>query len=52
MTDFLFPDYPPYAVDDVAFTASVRSDDSGNVVVKVDDCFISKTFESFYFQAL
>lgn len=49
MADLLLTDHPPDAIDDIAFTTSVRSHDTGDVVVEVDDGFISKTFKSFYF---
>lgn len=49
MTDLLLSDNPPDAIDDIAFTTTVGADDARDVVVEVDDCFISKTFESFYF---
>ena len=52
MTDFLFSNHPTDTVNDITFSASIWSDNAGNIIVEVDDRFVGKTFESFYFQAL
>ena len=48
MADLLFADDPADAVDDIALAATVRSDDPGDTLVKINMGFISKTLKAFY----
>jgi hypothetical protein len=42
---FLFPYYPPDAIDDITFSAAIRSDDTSNPFIEPHHGFISKAFE-------
>jgi hypothetical protein len=52
MTYLLLPDHPPDAIDDIALSTAIRADNARNALVKADMRLISKTLESFYFEAL
>jgi hypothetical protein len=52
MTDLLLPDHPSYAVDNIAFAASVRADDPRNTLIKADMGLVGKTLKTLYFQTL
>jgi len=45
----LFTDHPADTVNNIRFAASIRSDDTGNTLIKVDDSLIGKAFKSLYF---
>jgi hypothetical protein len=49
VTDLLFTDHPPDRVHDIALTATVGAYDASDVVIEVDDCFISKTLKTLDF---
>ena len=46
MAYFLFPDDPPYAVNYIAFPATIGTNDPGDVLIEVNYGFICKGLES------
>jgi hypothetical protein len=52
MTDLLFADHPTDAVDNIALSAAIRTNDTRNALIKADMGLISETLESLYFQTL
>jgi len=49
MTYLLFTDDPADTVDDIALTASVRTDDTGDTFIEKNIGFVGKTFETLDF---
>jgi hypothetical protein len=52
MADLLLPDHPPDAIDDIALSAPVWTDDPRDTLVKTDMGLIGKTLKPLYFQTL
>ncbi len=50
VADLLFTDHPADAVHDIGFTATIGANDTGYIIIKIDNSFISKTFKSFDFK--
>jgi hypothetical protein len=42
---------PPYRVGNIALSASIRSNNSGNTRIEIQAYFIGKRFEALYFQS-
>ena len=43
--DFLLTNYPADGIHDIALTTSVGTNDAGDTLVEVDNCFVGKALE-------
>ena len=48
----MFADHPADGIDDITLSTAIRTDDTGDAFIEVDDGFIGKTLESLDFQTL
>jgi hypothetical protein len=49
VTDLMFADYPADTIDDIAFAATIRANNTRNPFIEIQYGFIGKTFKSFDF---
>ena len=49
VTDLVFADYPANTINDIAFAATIRTNNTGNAFIEMQYGFIGKTFKSFDF---
>ena len=50
MADLLFANNPAYAVDNIAFSAAIRSNNSGDVLIEAHKGLVGKAFKALDFQ--
>ena len=46
VADLLFADHPANAINNIGFTASIGSNDAGNIFIKIHNGFIGKAFKT------
>ena len=49
LADLLFSDYPADTIYNIAFATAVRTNNTGDILVELNNCFVGKTFETFNF---